>query len=179
MVRASVLKIVISYDSTLSMAADYDMWFRIMQHTKGRNLGEVLLYYRRGNSNDAKKHADKMWRESYAVRRRICDAYARNAQDRKRMSREIDLEMKSKKSVMDAFRIYRELIMGLQRDINRESNDYLIVKRNIYLKIYAVCIAGNIAGYAKILNVIYKCLLNVRYSLGKKYQYREQEGNEP
>lgn len=168
MMRVSVLReFDISYNSGLSMASDYDMWFQIMQHAKGRNLGEVLLYYRRGSNNDSNAHSDIMWLESYSTRRRICEAYARDEQDQRRMSLEIDREMKTRKKITDIFWIYRELVQGLQKDLRTESIDFRIIKRIIYLKIYAVCIADNNARYAKVLNTIYLKLLNMRYSLGK------------
>lgn len=169
MMRASVLQENgIAYDLSLSMAEDYDIWFRIMQHSKGLNLGEVLLYYRRGSNNDGKKHADVMKMESYMIRQRICDAYAKDERDRERMRQEINLELKARKSVADMLRIHRELLRELDLDVSKNSIDYRIIKRQIYLKTYATCIADNTAWYAKLLNAFYRCLLSARFSLGKK-----------
>lgn len=169
MMRTSVLRRNnITYDPSLRMASDYYMWFRIMQYSKGQNLGEVLLYYRRGNNNEGRKHADEMYNESYRVRREICDSYANGKQDRERLRREIDIELKSKKSFTDSINIYHALIDQLKAAVGKRSIDYRIIKHHIILKIYSVCIANNSAGYARVLDAIYHILLAIRYRLGKK-----------
>lgn len=45
MVRAFLIK-KLKYDANFEIAEDYNLWFEILKLTKGKNLNEVLLYYR-------------------------------------------------------------------------------------------------------------------------------------
>lgn len=169
MIRVSILRENnITYNPNISMAMDYDMWFQIMRYSRGLNIGKVLLYYRRGSNNEGKKNADIMAKESYSIRRKICNAYALNEIDLARLNRGINLELKTRKSLIETIEVFRGLLYILKRDVNKESMDYIIIKRSIYLKVYSSCIAGNSAGYAKVIKCIYKFLLDMRYRFGSK-----------
>ncbi len=52
----TALSINDQYDVTVPYSQDYEYWSRLMQFTRGANLDEVLLYYRRGKVNVSTKN---------------------------------------------------------------------------------------------------------------------------
>lgn len=50
MIRNSVLDRAGMYDQRYAVAEDLDLWFRILEHSKGHNLNDVLLKYRLSSS---------------------------------------------------------------------------------------------------------------------------------
>ena len=59
MLRRSIMeKFVLRYNPSALHAEDYELWSRMLLHTKGENLAEVLLYYRLHPASISKRHAD-------------------------------------------------------------------------------------------------------------------------
>ena len=70
--RDVIIRHNIRYDPQIHMAEDYDLWVKLMKFGRACNLGEPLIYYRRGNNNDSRHYQDRMGRESAEIRRRVC-----------------------------------------------------------------------------------------------------------
>ncbi len=148
----------IRYDYNIHMAEDYDLWAKLMQHGKALNLPEVLLYYRRGSSNDSEKHREIMGKESLEIRRRICETIDYGEQDKKKFLELISLEQQKDKSLFVTIKVYYMYMTLLKRHINKESIDYKTIRLHIKLKVYGSCIANNKRLYANIVDTIYRLL---------------------
>jgi len=59
MIRNSVLKNVGLYDHRYSVAEDLDLWFRILDDSKGHNLDNFLLKYRISDIQSKSKNLKK------------------------------------------------------------------------------------------------------------------------
>lgn len=128
MVRKEILtKNNISYDEKLHMAEDYNLWNDLLSVTKGLNIPEILLYYRRGVNNDSKKHAQLMKKEYYEVRKKICD----NIENKEEMSNIIEIELKRNRNFIDFFTtmlFYRKYI---KKYIKKTELDYSLIKEQV------------------------------------------------
>lgn len=158
----------ITYDPEIKMAEDYALWGKIMQFSKALNLPEILLYYRRGSSNDSEKYRDTMEKESFAVRGEICKKQIHDIDTLTKMLKVLDMEKKDKKSILDVLFIWSFYRGYLNKNFKKQEPDYSILKKDFTLKLYASSIAVNKAFYARFLRCIYKKLLKVKYSHGKK-----------
>ena len=156
--KETIDKFGILYDERISMAEDYDLWARLLEHGKGRNLPEILLYYRRGNSNDSTTHAADMGRESCQIRKRINELSGISEGEKLRMMNEIDLENKENKSLFDIIRVWIFYRKYLNCSFSRKHPDYGILRMHMLIKIYAACIADNPKAYARFLKKIYSKL---------------------
>ncbi|MGI5096402.1 glycosyltransferase [Treponema socranskii] len=163
-----ILKNHIAYESDIKMAEDYALWGKIMQFSKALNLPEVLLYYRRGNSNDSEKYRETMARESFIVREMICRNQIDDSTTLSQMLNVIGIEKKEKKSIFDFIFVLCFYYYYLNKNFSKTELDYVILKRTLILKVYSSSIAVNRALYAKFLKYIYKKLLKFRYKYGKK-----------
>lgn len=173
MMRRSVLeKFHIKYDAQIRMAEDYEMWRKLMLCGKVCNIGEVLLYYRRGNSNDSKTHKETMKEESFFVRKKVCADWE-NREEAKEMLEVISLEERNHKSMQEAISIAKFYCKFLKTKLKKEEPDYFIVRKQFLLKTYASAIACNDAKWALILQRIYQLLLKIRYKMGKKKEEKE------
>ena len=167
MMRKSILdEFHIRYNPDIAMAEDYDMWKQIMQHSKAQNLGEVLLYYRRGGSNDSKKYKDTMLSESYTVREDVCKLQISDPLALRQALDCIKLEKDKYIPIFTAVRIWHYYMQRLNREIGKFSPDYKIIKLHLVMKFYSSCISENKAFYARFLNCIYRFTLNMRYKIG-------------
>lgn len=166
--REIILKNHIIYEPDIKMAEDYALWGKIMQFSKALNLPEVLLYYRRGNSNDSEKYRETMTEETFIVRERICRNQIDNSTALSKMLNITAIEKKEKKSIFDCISVLGFYFHYLNKNLNKTELDYSILKNVFILKVYSSCIAANNALYAKVLKYIYKKLLQFRYKHGKK-----------
>lgn len=163
-----ILKNHITYESDIKMAEDYALWGKIMQFSKALNLPEVLLYYRRGNSNDSEKYRETMTEETFIVRERICRNQIDDSIALSKMLNVIDIEKKEKKSIFDFISVLRFYFHYLNENLSKAESDYSILRKAFILKVYSSSIAVNSASYAKFLKYFYKKLLQFRYRYGKK-----------
>lgn len=157
----------ITYEADIKMAEDYALWGKIMQFSKALNLPEILLYYRRGGSNDSEKYRETMSKESFIVREDICRKQIQNDDLLKKMIKVIDTEKKEKKSIIDVIHLLFFYNSYLNQNFKKEDMDYKILKNTFLLKIYSSSIAVNKSLYAFFLRAIYKKLLKLKYSHGK------------
>lgn len=170
MYRTEILrKHNIFYDPDIHMAEDYDMWRKILAYSNGLNLPEVLLYYRKGSQNDSSKHADLMYQECFDVREKIC----KSSEDKKSMLDEIALERKSKKKIRECIKINKFLVNYLSDRIDKQSEDYNIIKKHINYKIVSTCIHYNDSAYAKLIEVVYSKLRLMYYFFQSKRNGRK------
>jgi len=59
MLRRSVIeKFVLCYNPSALHVEDYELWCRMLLHTKGENLADVLLYYRLHPSSVSERHTE-------------------------------------------------------------------------------------------------------------------------
>ena len=93
----------IEYDPEIHMAEDYDLWVKLMQYGKACNLGEPLIYYRRGNDNDSRRYEDVMGRESSEIRSKVCNNLTCPKQIKSEIKQIILLERKEKKSISEVY----------------------------------------------------------------------------
>lgn len=164
MYRTSIIRLNnIKYDYDIHMAEDYDLWRQLSQYSKVLNLPEVLIYYRKGGSNDSVRHADLMYDECFSVRTKICKYLDYD----KGMLTEICLEKKKKKTIMDCIRIYNYLNNFLRKNISVDSQDFDIIKEHIRYRVVSTCIHYNDSFYALIIRVIYKRLKRLFYYVAK------------
>ena len=145
----------IQYDGSISMAEDYDLWAWLLEHGKGINLPEVLLYYRKDGSNDSVIHAVDMQRESNLIRKRIIERSSKNSYEKKWLINEIYLEEQKDKSIIDTIKVYLFYKKYLNKYIDKNHPDYSVLKLHTLLRVYGTCIYGNSRIYAKLLNRIY------------------------
>lgn len=163
-----IIKNNITYDADIKMAEDYALWGKIMQYSKALNLPEVLLYYRRGSSNDSKKYKDIMAYESFIVREAICRQQIEEQNTLETMLKVIEIEKQQKKSLLDFFKIFKIYKTYLNKNFDKKETDYSILNKYFVLKLYSSSIAKNTALYAKVLRSFYTILLSCRYKFGKK-----------
>ena len=163
----TIRKYNITYEADIKMAEDYALWGKIMQFSKALNLPEILLYYRRGGSNDSEKYREVMAKESFIVREEICRKQLQNNDLLKKMLTIIDNEKKEKKSIIDVIHVLNFYKSYLNQNFKKEDMDYKIIKKTLLLKVYSSSIAVNKSLYAVFLRAIYKKLLKSKYSHGK------------
>ena len=163
-----ILKNHITYESDIKMAEDYALWGKIMQFSKALNLPEVLLYCRRGNSNDSEKYREMLTRERFIVREIICRNQIDDSIALSKMLNVIDIEKKEKKSIFDFISVLRFYFHYLNENLSKAESDYSILRKAFILKVYSSSIAVNSASYTKFLKYFYKKLLHFRYRYGKK-----------
>lgn len=158
--RSIIQEYAIKYNNNLAMAADYDLWAKLMVYGKAKNIPEVLIYYRRGDNNDSKKHRVTMGRESSEVRTRICKEINYPQSEKDVLLEIIKLESEKDKSLGKTIRIWRFYKEYLDRHLSRNSVDYPIIKQHILLKVYGSCISENSKTYARLLDKVYHILKN-------------------
>lgn len=159
MYRKSIIdQFGIRYDPNIKMAEDYDLWIKLMRHGKALNLPEILVLYRRGNNNDSQKYRSLMEKESTEIRKRYCQEVNYEEKERKKVLELISLEHQKDLKIFTVVKITKKYIDYLNRHIERDEEDYRIVKQHIFLKIYGSCISENKRIYAIILKKLY-CFL--------------------
>jgi hypothetical protein len=137
------------------MAADFELWSKILLHAKGLNLPEVLVLYRKGE-NDSNKFNHILNEESIMVRELIyLDTYANTPNQLKRALRNIATEKKEYKSFLDSLRIYIYLKKQLKGSLEKNSKDYKRIAFFLMMHLYACCIFFNKAFYSRILQLCY------------------------
>lgn len=158
----------IKYADNIKMAEDYYLWGKIMEHSKALNLPEVLLYYHRGSGNDSQIHRDTMIKESFMVREDICKKQLLDSKELKKMLDVITIEKKNKISLFQTISLYFFYMKYLKSHIKKTDEDFSIIKKYIYMRIYTSCVATNTAFFAVFVRKIYQILLAKKYKKGIK-----------
>ncbi len=158
----------ISYDPHIHMAEDYDLWVKLMKYGKACNIGEPLIYYRRGNDNDSRRYEDVMGRESSEIRSRVCNDLPYSHQEKTRIQNMIELERKGRKSLHECIKVYRFYCDYLNRNLSGESPDYLILKQHFQIKVYASCFATNAAWFEGVGRKLYVVVRNAKNKIGSR-----------
>ncbi len=155
----------ISYDPEIHMAEDYDLWVKLMEHGKACNLGEALIYYRRGNDNDSRRHENVMRKESTEIRRRVCGKLECSEEQRTEIYNIIDIEDKKRKSLLQCIIIHQFYKKYISKNIDKTSIDYNILRQHFRIKEYGSCFAYNSSWYAHIIRKLYRLLRNTKNRL--------------
>lgn len=165
MMRKSTLeKYNITYDETLSMAEDYDMWRQLLLVSKGCNIPEVLTYYRRGNISDSDYHRAITRKEDYLVRNKVCEEDFNGKPEIKML---LQLERKRKKSIiicLKAIKLYKKY---LNICFGKQSDDRSILQERIRSRFLGEYIIYNNTYSAMILKFIYKRIRKIVYRFAK------------
>lgn len=166
MMRKSVLdKYKIMYDPDLKIAEDYDMWRQLLRVSRGLNIPEVLLYYRRGDHNDSIVHRETTCREENIVRCKICDEGCYPG--KKYMEQILEIERKDKISIFNALKAWSLYMRFLNCSLKKEDPDYGIVKERIRSRMIGTYTLNNNAKWAKYVYGIYFGIRRFRYQLLK------------
>lgn len=166
MMRKSVLdEYKIMYDPDLKMAEDYDMWRQMLRFSKGLNIPEVLLYYRRGDHNDSIVHRKTTFREENIVRHKICGEGFYPG--KKYMEQILEIERKDTISILNTLKALALYMCFLNCSLKKEDPDYGIVKKRIRSRMIGTYTLNNRAGWAKCVYWFYSVMRKVRYRLLK------------
>lgn len=167
MMRADLLKINhIEYNNALKMAEDYDMWRQILKYSKGKNLPEVLVYYRKGANNDSDKHRATTNQEGLYIREKICKEDG-TYPGRIEMEQILEIEKKDYISLFRFFRCYCLYMRYLKKNIIRSDENYSIIKRRILSTLLGTCIRDNKALWSHFFYSLYLRLRYLRYKVAK------------
>ena len=156
----------IEYNPIIHMAADYDLWVKLMKYGKACNLAEPLIYYRRGNNNDSRHYEDLMWKESTAVRRKVIKELETSKNEKKQILKIINIESKEKKSLKESVWVHNFYMKYLNSHIDSASQDYYILKQHFLIKCYGSCFANNSARYAGFVRKIYVLAKALKNKIG-------------
>ena len=168
MVRTSTLKKYnITYDSNLKMAEDYDMWRVILKYSKGINLPEILLYYRKGANNDSDKHRTITNQEGLYVRKKICNDDG-DFPGKKEMMQILSIEQNEYISILPFLKCYRRYIEYLKKSVSIYDEDFNIIRSRILSTLLGTCIRDNKSLWARICYLAYLKLRKFRYTLAEK-----------
>ena len=72
MIRTSILREYgLRYDESYAVAQDYELWFRLLEVTRGANLPACLTSYRVSDSQLTRAHSETKTRETRQIRERL------------------------------------------------------------------------------------------------------------
>lgn len=132
LIRNEILhKYNINYNSNYHMAEDYDLWFQLLCVTKGMNIPNVLLYYRRGSNNDSKIHAKLVRKEYFEVREKICRSFISDNKELETMLNVLRIEKKDKRNIFDAVYLLGFYKKYLNKYMSIKDADYHVVRKSI------------------------------------------------
>ena len=149
MMRTSVLKENdLNYDLGIKIAVEYDLWNRILNHSKGHNIPEILSYFRTGDSKSlTSSNPFKTLQEYLDVREAICKEH-----DETLALQSLQIERKEKKSIFDCIRIFNYLNSYLHGSLQKNDEDYPILRSCVYSRIYETCTLENNTFLGKFLD---------------------------
>ena len=148
----------IEYEAEIHMAEDYELWRKLLHYGKGCNLGEVLVYYRRGSYNDSLQHYNQMVRESRMVRRRVCNELDLSDSERMNLNAALDIAETDDKTILETFKYIHFMYYFLKKHISKDNPDYKLLRRYIFQMGYGVTIENNHRLYAKPIIKLYNIL---------------------
>ncbi len=155
------------YDLHVLFSQDYDLWRAIMNHSKACNIGEILVYYRKGD-NDGTKHAKEMGEEIKKIRKQVIAETSDNEISHLgELKRIVELETKQRKKISDSIKIWKFYKLYINENLNHNDADYSILQTHLKLHIYSVCINNNPVWWAKIAKRIYIELKILRTKIGR------------
>ena len=141
MIRTSILKDNnLNYDLNIRVAVEYKLWNEILKYCKGKNLPDVLTYYRVGDSNSlTAANPFKRLQEYLNVRELVCKENNQTS-----ILKSLQIERKEKKNIFDCVKIFNILNNYLKTNTNNNDEDYASIKSCIYSRIYeAIAIENN------------------------------------
>ena len=148
------------------MAEDYDMWRQILKYSKGKNLPEVLVYYRKGANNDSDKHRATTNQEGLYIREKICKEDG-TYPGRIEMEQILEIEKKDYISLFQFFRCYLLYMRYLKKNVTRLDENHSIIKRRILSTLLGTCIRDNKALWSHLSYSLYLKLRYFRYKVAK------------
>lgn len=166
MMRADTIKKYdLKYDASFSIAADYDLWRKLLLCGEGGNIPETLTYYRKGanTSNDSRSHADITRRESQLIRMNICSA--EDYPGKQYIDEILQLEGNQKKSFIQMLRAGQLYEDYLQEYFMIDEEDYSIIQQKIKFKLLSEFIINNDVTWSKFLSGSYTILRNIYYRI--------------
>lgn len=166
--RAVLTENNITYDDEIKISEDYELWRKLLLVSKGLNLPEVLLYYRRGE-NDSVKHVDILHTEAQLIRKKINEYEYENCQNLKKVADNLlDLECKKKKSIISVIKLlnYTNRLLDI-KSVENVTDKHLLRIYGI-MHIYTFGLFYNKKIWARILNKIYRTIKDYKTLHGKK-----------
>ena len=145
----------IEYEPGISMAEDYELWRKLLHYGKGCNLGETLVYYRRGDHNDSIKHYEQMVAESRMVRRRVCEELKLPTREKQRLMHTLDIAEIDNKGIVEATRYLLFMYSFFVKNVSRSCADYALLRRYVFQMGYGVCFENNKRPYAQPIRKLY------------------------
>ena len=157
----------ICYDPEIVISEDYEIWRKILLFSKGINLPEILVYYRKGD-NDSVRHEALMFREALQVRENIYNYEFNNLPYlNRKLQKVIELEKKEKKNIFELFYIMDILIKSSKKKYNIKVLNNKILRFHFMMHLYTVGLHFNNALWAKILNKFYVFCKSIKYKTAR------------
>lgn len=157
MYRKSIIETnSITYDSRIVISEDYELWRKLLNYSKGLNIPQILIYYRKGD-NDSVKHADLMFKEALEIRRKIyISDFSENNVLLSKLLKVLDIENKRTKSVFETIFLIRVLKEACCYKYNTRIINDKILRFHFFMHVYTATIFYNSAYWARFINYIYK-----------------------
>ena len=151
MIRNSVLKDNnLNYDLDIRVAVEYKLWNEILRHSKGKNLPEVLTYYRVGDSGSlTAANPFKRLQEYLNVRELI-----NREHDEELVLKSLKIERKENKNIIDCIKIFNYLNTYLNKNTDKNDEDYGSLKSCVYSRIFEACAIENNSYTGRLLNIL-------------------------
>ena len=169
MMRRSVLvENNITYDDDIKISEDYELWRKLLLSSKGLNLPEVLLYYRRGE-NDSVKYVDTLHYEAQLIRKKLNEYEYKDYPQLKAIADDlISMEAKEKKSLFGVLKIfhYTKKLLAIS-NVENKTDKHLLKVYGI-MHVYTFGFFYNKMFWARILNKIYRTIKDYKTLHGKK-----------
>ena len=166
MMRKETLdKYGLGYDKAYRMAEDYDLWRQILAHAKGKNIGEVLTLYRRGENNDSVKNRNVTEEEAYHIRKQIIENEA-DCENKKKMLRILKFENKARKSIATTIVAYVTYKKYVKDSLGKNNPDFTLINEGIPFAILGGFVQRNTALWARIVCAVYR---ELRKKVYKRY----------
>ncbi|MBR3251127.1 MAG: glycosyltransferase [Erysipelotrichaceae bacterium] len=157
MMRNSILKDNgLNYDLNIKIAVEYDLWNRILNYSKGYNISEILSYFRTGDSGSlTSSNPFKTLQEYLDVREAICKEHNETL-----ALQSLKIERKEKKNIVDCIKIFNYLSKYLNKSLDKNDEDYSILKSCVNSRIYETCTLENDTYLGKFLYKLTKLFLS-------------------
>ena len=169
MMRRSVLvENNITYDDDIKISEDYELWRKLLLSSKGLNLPEVLLYYRRGE-NDSVRYVDTLHYEAQLIRKKLNEYEYKDYPQLKAIADDlISMEAKEKKSLFGVLKIfhYTKKLLAIS-NVENKTDKHLLKVYGI-MHVYTFGLFYNKMLWARILNKIYRTIKDYKTLHGKK-----------
>lgn len=170
MYRKSIVKSNnLTYDSKIVISEDYELWRKLLIYSKGLNIPQILIYYRKGD-NDSVKHADLMFKEALEIRKNIyINDFSENSALLSNLLKVLDIESKHTKTLLETIFLIKVLKKACFYKYNTRIMNDKILRFHFLMHVYTVTIFYNDAVWARFVNYTYKKLKIIFYKIkGRK-----------